>query len=183
MCMGCPLLKETKVRVDWRTSRKSIYSITDTESYRDLQQSYGAYNFLTELEIRTVLVFSRPYNQGKYCCCAGMARWPLTMWLVQCSNNSVSIWTALFFTVGPLPGPALANDLIGWHWRQQQEFYFCVLLISFQPLVLSTMGGIRANSWDAQSSYAHQIAAQCWGQSLQSGCRNFGISVPNCFHT
>ncbi len=52
--------------------------ITDTESYRDLQQSYRAYNFVTELEIRTVQVLSRPYNQGTYGCCAGMARRPLT---------------------------------------------------------------------------------------------------------
>jgi hypothetical protein len=42
--------------------------ITDTE--RDLQQSYGAYNFLTELEIRTVRVLSLPYNQGTYGHCA-----------------------------------------------------------------------------------------------------------------
>ncbi len=35
----------------------------------------------------------------------------------------------------------------------------------------STMGGIRARSWDAQSSYAHQTAAQCRGRPRQSGCR------------
>ncbi len=42
--------------------------IKDTESYRDLQQSYPAYNFVSELEIRTgtVRVLSRPYNQGTY---------------------------------------------------------------------------------------------------------------------
>ncbi len=53
--------------------------ITDTESYRDLQQSYLAYNFVTEFEIRTVRVLSRPYNQGTYGRCAGMARRPLTV--------------------------------------------------------------------------------------------------------
>ena len=53
--------------------------ITDTESYRDLQESYGAYNFVTELEIRTVRVLSRPYNQGTYGRCAGMARRLLTV--------------------------------------------------------------------------------------------------------
>ncbi len=70
--------------------------ITDTESNQDLQQSYQAYNFVTELEIRTVWVLSRPYNQGTYCWpynqgtysrCAGMAWRPLTVWLVPCSNN------------------------------------------------------------------------------------------------
>ncbi len=46
--------------------RMKIPEVTDTESYRDLQESYGAYNFVTELEIRTVRVLSRPYNQGTY---------------------------------------------------------------------------------------------------------------------
>ncbi len=50
-----------------------VHCITDTESYRDLQESYGAYNIVTELEIRTVRVLSRPYNQGTYGRCAGMA--------------------------------------------------------------------------------------------------------------
>ncbi len=54
-------------------------TITDTEKYRDLQQKYRAYNFITELEIRTVRVLSRPYNQGTYGRCAGMARRPLTV--------------------------------------------------------------------------------------------------------
>jgi hypothetical protein len=68
-----------------------INLIADTESYPDLQQSYGAYNVLTELEIRTVQVLSRPYNQGTYCRCAGLARMPLTVGLVSCSNNPVPI--------------------------------------------------------------------------------------------
>ncbi len=53
--------------------------ITDTECYRDLQESYRAYNFVTKLEIRTVRVLSRPYNQETYGRCAGMARRPLTV--------------------------------------------------------------------------------------------------------
>jgi hypothetical protein len=53
--------------------------ITDTESYRDLQQSYRAYKKVTELEIRTVRVVYRPYNQGTYGRSAGMARRPLTV--------------------------------------------------------------------------------------------------------
>ncbi len=44
--------------------------MNDTEKYRDLQQKYRAYNFITELEIRTVRVLSRPYNQGTYGHCA-----------------------------------------------------------------------------------------------------------------
>jgi hypothetical protein len=36
--------------------------VTGTESYLDLQ-TYGAYNKVTELEIRTIRVVSRPYNQ------------------------------------------------------------------------------------------------------------------------
>jgi hypothetical protein len=47
--------------------------------------------------------------------------------------------------------------------------------------VLSIIGGIRARSWDAKSSYAHQTAAQCRGMSLQSGFQKFGMSAPNCF--
>ncbi len=53
--------------------------ITDTENYRDLQENYGAYNFITELEIRSVRVLSRPYNQGTYGRCDGVARRPLTV--------------------------------------------------------------------------------------------------------
>jgi hypothetical protein len=53
--------------------------VTDTESYRDLQQSYQAYNFVSELEIRTLWVLSRPYHQGTYGRCAGMAQRPLTV--------------------------------------------------------------------------------------------------------
>jgi hypothetical protein len=53
--------------------------IIDTESYLDLQESYRAYNFVSELEIRAVGVLSRPYNQGTYGRCAGMARRPLTV--------------------------------------------------------------------------------------------------------
>ncbi len=53
--------------------------IIDTESYLDLQQSYRAYNFVSEFEIRAVRVLSRPYNQGTYGRCAGMARRPLTV--------------------------------------------------------------------------------------------------------
>jgi hypothetical protein len=53
--------------------------IIDTESYQDLQENYRAYNFVSELEIRTVWVLSRPYNQGTYGRCAGMARRPLTV--------------------------------------------------------------------------------------------------------
>ncbi len=101
----------------------SAAPITDKESCRDLQQSYGAYNFVTELEIRTVRVLSRPYNQGTYCHCTGMARRPLTVWLVQCSSNSVPVWTALFSPVGPHPGPARSNDRIAWDGRQQ-DFNF-----------------------------------------------------------
>jgi hypothetical protein len=41
-------------------------TVIDTESYRGLQQSYGAYSFDTELETRTIRVLSRPYNQGTY---------------------------------------------------------------------------------------------------------------------
>ena len=37
-----------------RSPEQLNYTVTDTESYRDLQQSYLAYNFVTELEIRTV---------------------------------------------------------------------------------------------------------------------------------
>jgi hypothetical protein len=54
-------------------------SVIDTESYRDLQESYQACNFVTELKICTVRVLSRLYNQGTYCSCAGLARRPLTM--------------------------------------------------------------------------------------------------------
>jgi hypothetical protein len=50
----------------------SIKHVIDTENYRDLQQNYGAYNFITELEIRTV-------RQGTYSRCNGMARRPLTV--------------------------------------------------------------------------------------------------------
>jgi hypothetical protein len=50
-----------------------MFTVTDTESYQDLQQSYGAYNFLTKLEIRMLRVLSRPYNQGTYGRGAGMA--------------------------------------------------------------------------------------------------------------
>ncbi len=50
--------------------KKSIEVVTDTESYLDLQESYREYNFVTELEIRTVRVLSRPYNQGTYGRCA-----------------------------------------------------------------------------------------------------------------
>jgi hypothetical protein len=93
----------------------SMYLIKDTESFLDLQQSYRAYNFVSELEFRTVPVLSRPYKQGMYGRCAGMARRPLTVWQVPCSNNSVPMWTALFSHVGPLPGPARPNDRIAWH--------------------------------------------------------------------
>jgi hypothetical protein len=53
--------------------------VTGAESYQDLQQTYGAYNKFTELEIRTVRVVSRSYNQGTYGRGAGMARRPLTV--------------------------------------------------------------------------------------------------------
>ncbi len=53
--------------------------IIDTENYRDLQENYRAYNFVSELEIRAVGVLSRPYNQGTNGRCAGMARRPLTV--------------------------------------------------------------------------------------------------------
>jgi hypothetical protein len=53
--------------------------IADSESYRDLQESYQVYNFVTKLEIRTVRVLSRPYHQETYGRCAGMARRPLTV--------------------------------------------------------------------------------------------------------
>jgi hypothetical protein len=59
--------------------KQTTEQIIDTENYRDLQQNYGAYNFITELEIRMVRVLSRPYNQGTYGRCDGMARRPLTM--------------------------------------------------------------------------------------------------------
>jgi hypothetical protein len=108
-------------------STLTLSQVTDTESYRDLQQSYLAYNFVTKLEIRTVKVLSRPYNQGTYGRCAGMTRRPLTVWLVQCSNNSVPIWPALFSPVCPHPGLAWQNDRIAW--ELQQEFFFCVWLI------------------------------------------------------
>ncbi len=61
----------------------SVSVITDTESPRNLQQSYPAYNFVTELEIHTVRdrrVLFRPYYQGTYYVrCAGTARRPLTV--------------------------------------------------------------------------------------------------------
>ncbi len=98
----------------------SVYQVTDTESYLYLQQSYWPYNLLTELKISMFWVLSRPYNQGTYGSCTGMTLRPLTVWLVQCSTNSVPIWTALFSPVSPLPGQALQNDSIGWHWRQQE---------------------------------------------------------------
>jgi hypothetical protein len=60
--------------------------VTDKESYLDLQQSYQAYNKVTKLEIHTVLVLSRPYNQGTYGRGAGMALRPLTVWLVPCGT-------------------------------------------------------------------------------------------------
>jgi hypothetical protein len=52
-----------------------MFTVTDTESYQDLQQSYGAYNFLTKLEIHMLLILSRPYKEGTpaYGRCAGMA--------------------------------------------------------------------------------------------------------------
>jgi hypothetical protein len=59
-----------------------LHTVIDTESYRDLQEteeSYRAYNFVSQLEIRAVGVLSRPYNQGTYGRCAGMARRPLTV--------------------------------------------------------------------------------------------------------
>ncbi len=59
--------------------RLTVQEVINTENYRDLQQNYGAYNFITELEIRTVRVLSRPYNQGTYGRCDGMARRPLTV--------------------------------------------------------------------------------------------------------
>jgi hypothetical protein len=71
-------------------------SVTDTESYRDLQESYGAYNFVTELEIRTVRVLSRPYNQGTYVRCAGMARRPLTVTGTVQQQFSTDLNSALF---------------------------------------------------------------------------------------
>ncbi len=166
-----------------RTEWPGLTAIIDTESYRDLQESYRAYNFFSELEIRMVRVLSRPYNQGTYGRCAGMARRPLTVWLVPCSNNSLPIWTALFSPVGPA-------HILGRLGRKIASLARVLLLCSpdfnfshsFRH-VLSTIGGISARSWDAQSSYAHQTAAQCWGLSLQSGCRKFGMSAPNCFRS
>ncbi len=104
----------------------------DTEIYLDLQESYWAYNFVTELEIQAVRVLSRPYNQGTYGSCACMARRPVTVWLVPCSNNSVPIWTALFSPVGPLPGQALLNDRVGWHGASAR-----VLILCFAPAIQS----------------------------------------------
>jgi hypothetical protein len=97
-------------RVSWHSS-PSCAALWDTQGwdtdqgnrYRKLPRfttKYRAYNFVTELEIRTIRDLSRPYNQGRYGRCAGMARRPLTVWLVPCSNNSVPIWTALFSPVG-----------------------------------------------------------------------------------
>ncbi len=54
-------------------------NVRDTESYRSFQESYRTYNFVSEIEIRTVRVLSRPYNEGTYGRCAGMARRPLTV--------------------------------------------------------------------------------------------------------
>jgi hypothetical protein len=56
-----------------------VHLIIDTENYRDLQENFRAYNFVSELEIRAVGVLSRPYNQGTYGRCSGMARRPLTV--------------------------------------------------------------------------------------------------------
>jgi hypothetical protein len=83
----------------------TIHGITDTESYRDSQQSYRAYNFLTKREIRTVLVLSRPYNQGAYGSGAGMARRPLTSAVQQ--QFSTDLNSALFASrPTSWPGPA-----------------------------------------------------------------------------
>ncbi len=109
-----------------------MYVIIDTESYRDLQESYRAYNFVSELEIRAVGVLSWPYNQGTYGRCAGMARRPLTLWLVSCSNNSIPIWTVHFSPVGLCPGPALPNDRVGWHGASARVFILC-----FAPAIQS----------------------------------------------
>ncbi len=53
--------------------------VSDTESYLDLQQCYQAYKKVIKLEIHTVLVLLRPYNQGTYGRSSGMARRPLTV--------------------------------------------------------------------------------------------------------
>ncbi len=73
------LVSYEKPTIESKHDVQFVAHIIDTESYRDLQESYGAYDFVSELEIRTVQVLSRPYNQGTYCRCAGMARRPLTV--------------------------------------------------------------------------------------------------------
>ncbi len=78
--------------------------------------------------LKSALLGSCPDLIIKYCRCAGMARRPLTVWLVPCSNNSVPIWTALFSPVGPLPGPAWPNDSVGWHGASAR-----VLILCFAP--------------------------------------------------
>ncbi len=56
--------------------------ITDTESNCDLQQSYGAYNFFTKLEIRTVRVWSTKDFIFSVKCCKSFSR---------CSKVSVNV--------------------------------------------------------------------------------------------
>ncbi len=104
--------------------------IIDTESYRDLQKKLPSIQLVSKLEIRAVGVLSRPYNEGTYGRCAGMARRPLTVWLVSCSNNSIPIWTALFSPVSLLPGQARPNDRVGWHGASAR-----VLILCFAPAI------------------------------------------------
>ncbi len=63
--------------------------VTDTESYWDLQQSYRAYNLVTELAICMVWVLFRPYNQGTYGRCKERtAASPLGSFEHQASSSS-----------------------------------------------------------------------------------------------
>ena len=89
---------------------------------------YRVWQFISELEIRTLhvlkrteLVLFRSYNQGTYGRGASVARRPLTVWLVPCSNNSVPIWTALFSVsqrrwprTCPHLGPGRKEDCNSW---------------------------------------------------------------------
>ncbi len=82
LSMVCPrmALSGLLARLNERWNKMMLSRlIIDTESFRDLQENFRAYNFVSELEFRAVGVLSRSYNQGTYGRCAGMARRPLTV--------------------------------------------------------------------------------------------------------
>ncbi len=115
MTVACPELivrytpAHTSHALEFDTDcRTFVLTVTDTESYRDFQESYQAYNFVSELEIRTVRVLSRPYNEGTYCRFAGMARWPLTVLLVSLQQQFHTNLNSALFASRPTSwiGPA-----------------------------------------------------------------------------